>query len=426
MADGKLQIKGTITIKTGKKSKKKRKVRKKKTTGDTSGFTGTGKADTRQEFETPYTTQALMQAMSLRPQIMYAPEQFKAPEMQQPALEQPKYYEFEQYSLAGPEDVIASKKKDIEYKIMPMLQEAEKEKYSQIKERTKYAIQQAEEARQQAEEARQDAEYAKNELRQKQQFMENEMEQVEASFQKRIADLEQVAQSEREKMRLELLGERAKADASIVMEGLLGKIELQAEKEKSQQQLQQAKQEGRKAEIKRMETARLEQEINRKTKALGLEKYKYIAEEGKTKVDVLRDKLIELENLGGVEYTKEPIPRGRPKKEKEEDPVVKELKRQRDLEQQRMSALLEPASQRTTLDEAVSQEDIQKLVEQYTQPEPQKYTEPRDERFGMYMEDIRIKPYTVNEETGQIQRNPRYGLKDWTVKGKSKLWVKNL
>lgn len=334
MADGKLNIKGTITIKTGKTTKRKRKPRKKKSgTGDTSGYTGTGKADTRQEFGTPYTAQALMASLALRPQITYSPEQFKAPDIKQPALEQPKYYEFEDYSLAGPEDVIASKKKDIQYKIIPMLQEAEKEKYSQIKERTKYAIQQAEEARQ-------DADYAEEQLRQKQQFYEDGMEQAQASFQKEIADLQQEARTEKEKMRLELLNERARSEASIVMEGILGKIELEAEKAKSKQEIEEQKKIARVESIRELETTKLEQTIRRIDRT-----YTFTPEEGKTKRDILRDKLIELEGLNPIAEkmeAKAPLKRGRPPKQQVRQPSAND---------EYIQQLKQKASQETKLNE---------------------------------------------------------------------------
>ena len=69
--------------------KNKRKPRKKKSgLAETGGYTGTGKADTKQEFGIPYTAQAVMTAMALRPQLI------QQPQIQQPTLEQP--YRFQE------------------------------------------------------------------------------------------------------------------------------------------------------------------------------------------------------------------------------------------------------------------------------------------------------------------------------------------
>lgn len=436
MADGKLHIKGTITIKGGKTTKRKRKPRKKKSgTGDTSGYTGTGKADTRQEFGTPYTAQALMQAMSLRPQITYPQEQFKAPDIKQPALEQPKYYAIEEYSTAPPGSMIGIQKEDVKVKIAPMLEYAQQQGLEQGRQELLNLEQELMGARENIART-QDTE---RELTQKIQFMENGMEQAQASFQKQMADLQQQTRTEKERMRLELLDEKARSDASIVMEGILGKIELEAEKaksqqeieqlkQKSQQELQQAKVEGKKAEIKKMSTADLRGYFTREDPSflLGNPKTKEMRaevarREGVSEEERITSKPPTQEDLN--KFFKTPI--GQTKKM--EDPVAKRLEMEKKAEEEYMQKFLQETTTKSTLNEPQNDKEIQRLLKLYAKPDispsplpdyqrtssglvTKKPTE-RDERFQMYSEDIRIKPFVVSE-IGQIEKNPRYGLGD--------------
>lgn len=203
MADGKLNIKGTITIKTGKTTKRKRKPRKKKSgLADTGGYTGTGKAETKQEFGAPYTPQAFMASLALRPQITYTPEQFKAPQMQQPALE---YGRFEQLPQLGYDVPVVTTRREFEQKAVPFLEASIQQGIKEKKELLESELR----------EATQDTEYAKVELRQKQQIYENEMEQAQGNFQKQLADLALGFKQEKAFGELSLMGEKAKSKQEI-------------------------------------------------------------------------------------------------------------------------------------------------------------------------------------------------------------------
>lgn len=317
MADGKLNIKGTITIKTGKTTKRKRKPRKKKSgTGDTSGYTGTGKADTRQEFGTPYTAQALMQAMSLRPQIMYAQEQFKTTEIQQPTLT---YGKFEELPQLGYDEPVVTTRREFEQKAVPFLEASIQQGIKQKKELLEADLREAE----------QDADYAKEALRQKQQFYEDGMEQAQANFQKQLSDMKLGFEREKAQGQLSLIGEKAKT-----------KQEMKQLKEKSQQEIEEQKKIARVESIRELETTKLEQAIGRIDRT-----YTFTPEEGKTKRDILRDKLIELEGLNPIAEkmgVKVPLKRGRPPKQQVRQPSANE---------EYIQQLKQKASQETQLNE---------------------------------------------------------------------------
>lgn len=427
MVDGKLNIKGTITIKTGKEDKEERKGKKGKRGKKEISIkglkqrkprkqkgTGTGIAYTGQSFEqttSPYTAQAVMTAMALRPQLI------QQPQIQQPTLEQP--YRFQEL-LENPnipyDAPVTTTKKELLLKAEPFLRKEIQENIQGYRQSLEDDVRLAEEdMRNELEYNRQQAEQRTEEMRRELADREyqyaREMEAKQASFQKQVADLEQQAKTEKERFALEILNERSESMSALAIEKALGELDIEQERKKS---------------INRMSTAELRAYFRREDPSFLL---------GNPKTAEMREELKRREGLAEKRVTSKPPTQQdiqtffrRPMSETRamEDPVVKRLTKQREAEERRMSALLEPSPQQASLDESVSSEDVQRLLELYAEPQPKKYTEPRDEQFGMYMEDIRIKPYRLNEATGQIEPNPRYGLKDWTVKGKSKLWVRDI
>ena len=378
--------------------KNKRKPRKKKSgLAETGGYTGTGKADTKQEFGTPYTAQAVMTAMALRPQLI------QQPQIQQPTLEQP--YRFQEL-LENPnvpyDAPVTTTKKELLHKAEPFLRKEIQENIQGYRQSLEEDVRQAEqELRDELEYNRRQAEARiegmRQELSEREYFHAREMESKQASFQKQIADLEQQAQTEKERFALEILNERSESMSALAIEKALGELDIEQERKKS---------------INRMSTAELRTYFNREDPSFLL---------GNPKTVEMREELKRREGLSEKRVTSKPPTQQdiqtffrRPMSETRamEDPVVKRLTEQREAQERRMSALLEPSPQQASLDESVSSKDIQQLLELYAEPEPKKYTEPRDERFAMYMEDIRIKPYIVNEKTGQLEPNPRYGLRD--------------
>lgn len=274
MPDGKLHIKGTLIIKgskedkedKGKKSKskkgkkeisikglKQRKPRKQKVVPSGTAYTGYSFG---QQATAPYTAQALMTAMALRPpppQITYMEQP-----QQKPSLEQP--YRFQELldNPNVPFDVpVVTTKKELLLKAEPFLTkeiQQNVQKYRQsLEQDTRAYEQRAMEAEQQAEER---ILGMRQELEQRQQFFENELEQSRDNYIAELDRMEMASRNEKEKMKLELLNEKARTDASIVMENLLGKIELNAEKEKSRQEIEQIKKkseiEKKKAEIEKI------------------------------------------------------------------------------------------------------------------------------------------------------------------------------
>lgn len=322
MAEGKLHIKGTITIKSGKE-KKKRKPRKKKAKkdglADTGGYTGTGTATTKQEFGVPYSAQALMTAMALRPQITYQqPDLQQAQQMQQRSLEAP-MYTFEDIPQLPYDAPIQTTKREIMTKAEPLLrrqiQEGIQQERELYQEEVYTAEQEKQRLRQQVEDMRQDVE-------RQTQFFANEMERAQASFQKQATDLEQQAINEKKRMALERIQDKAKLFTDSVFDKAMFNVvskTQQKEIEKSQQELDRLSREKaqviRENDITRIGTASVaavRQELKQIDPTFNTKN-----EDGTNKsADELRQKLLELKGLS--QYA-EPVPSegrvGRPTKQ---------------------------------------------------------------------------------------------------------------
>lgn len=233
MPDGKLHIKGTITIKSSKEEKeekskgkkgrkdkefsmKYKKPRKRKGTGTGTAITGQSFGQTT----APYTPQAFMASMALRPQLTYSPEQFKTSQMQQPALE---YAKFEQIPQLGYDVPVVTTRREFEEKAIPLIEEniqrGIKQKKKLLEADLRDAEQQAEErisqVSQEAEERVRDAEYAKQEATAKQQFYENELEQAQGNFIKEKADIALRVKKEKVLGEIVLVGEKAKTKEEL-------------------------------------------------------------------------------------------------------------------------------------------------------------------------------------------------------------------
>jgi len=400
MPDGKLHIKGTITIKSSKEEKEEKSKGKKgrkdkefsmkyKKPRKRKG-TGTGIAITGQSFgqtTAPYTPQAFMASMALRPQLTYSPEQFKTPQMQQPALE---YAKFEQIPQLGYDVPVVTTRREFEEKAIPLIEEniqrGIKQKKKLLEADLRDAEQQAEErisqVSQEAEERVRDAEYAKQEATTKQQFYENELEQAQGNFIKEKADIALRVKQEKTFGELALVGEKAKA----------------------RQEIQQAIREGKKAEIKKMPTADLKAYFKREDPSflLGNPNTKEMREEVSRREGVLEERI-----------RSKPPTQGdldtffrRPSVEKKEDPLIKQLEIEKKEEDEYMQRFLQKETKRPIISPSPLP-DYQRTSSGIVTKKP---TE-RDERFQMYAEDIRIKPFIVSE-IGEIQQNKRYGLKD--------------
>ncbi len=354
MPDGKLHIKGTITIKGGKTTKRKRKPRKKKSgLADTGGYTGTGKAETRQEFSTPYTAQALMTAMALRPpppQVTYMEQP-----QQKPSLDQS--YKFQEL-LDNPnvpfDAPVITTKKELYLKAEPFLKKEIQQNVQQyrqsLEEDTRAYEQRAMEAEQQAEER---ILGMRQELEQRQQFFENELEQSRDNYIAELGRMEMEAENEKKRMQLENIRDKAKFMTESVLDKTLFNIESQQQKkqlEQQKQEIEQTRQEmtqqglrNRVETIRGMATKPLEQAISRIEPG-----YTFTAEEGKTKVDVLRDKLIELEGLTDIANemgAKVQLKRGRRPKEAAEQVLEPAQLSANDLLMQRMREKLQQAEE---------------------------------------------------------------------------------
>lgn len=202
MPSGKLKIEGTITIKHGKDKKKKRKAHKPKQKKDTTGYTGTGAAQTRQEFGQPYTAAAVMNAAMLRPML-----QFQQPQIQpgQSSFEQktiaPKeqYYQIEDIPYVPSESIIAITKREFMQKAEPFLKLETQERIQQYKQQSEEELRAL-----QLRGEEQMNEYQAELTRQK-NFFENEMEAQQASFRKELSDLAQQAEDEVKSQQLKSL-----------------------------------------------------------------------------------------------------------------------------------------------------------------------------------------------------------------------------
>lgn len=267
MADGKLQIKGTITIKGGgKEKKKKRKPRKKKTTAK-EPYTGIplGTAQTKQEFSPPYTAQALMTAFSLRPQIQA--QTMEQPQKQQQTIEQPKYYQLEDIQYIPPESSIQMTKREFMSKAAPFLERGIQQGIEEKKQELERAL----------EEQQYTAQLRMQELQsdfvRAEQFYENAMEEKQKQFQKELADMELRAKTEKERMDLERIHDKAEFVAQSVIDKGLFNIQSKSQQQQLAEQQKELKQtktqieESKKiAEIERinsLSTATLQQELKK-------------------------------------------------------------------------------------------------------------------------------------------------------------------
>lgn len=282
MASGKIDIKGTITIKDGKKKKKKqRKPRKKKDAKDTTGFTGSGIASTRQEFGQPYTAAAVMNAAMLRPMLQFQQPTLGQTQFEQKTLE-PKesYYQIEDIPYVPRQATIKMTKGEFMERAAPFLERSIEQG---IQERKSIIEQDFEQLRDQyenqtrqlqdialrerdifEEEQRKTQEQMnkirlqgqeklnayQEELTRNQNFFENELEQQQGNFQKQLADLALQAKNELESQRLEDLSNSLSV---LSMDKAL--YELVNEKTKEQLDKQTQKSEGLKQDSIRNEIA---------------------------------------------------------------------------------------------------------------------------------------------------------------------------
>lgn len=350
MPEGKLHIKGTITIKSGKE-KKKRKPRKKKAKkdglADTGGYTGTGIAITKQEFGIPYSAQALMTAMALRPQITYQqPDLQPVQQMQQRALEAPSYT-FDLDALQDPmlpyDAPITTTKAEIIAKgksVVPKVIRDKMEQDKQLLENEIKGIQQTLEQEEfSAEETRREMQarlerqkqFYETESAQQKQFYENAVEQAQASFQKQTADLEQRATEERQRMALERIQDKAKLFTDSVFDKAMFNIvskTQQKEIEKSKQELERLSREKEQV-IKESELEVLQSKLTAPLRA-EIERldpnYVYQKEPGVEESITLREQIAMRRGLDYGDYFRTARKRGRPKLKAEEKPLSMEQK----------------------------------------------------------------------------------------------------
>lgn len=237
----KLNIKGTITIKSSKsktpkkkgKGKGKKKTSKLKPTNDF--MTGNqGKIFTKEEFGQPaYTQSALLNAMTLRQQPSQASEfrQINKPQQSQ-QLQQPQYYQLEDLiknqNLPSTSQVLTTKEELIK-RTMPLLESDLRYQLEEQQGRTQFAINKLEEERQFArinlatmEEERKQSErqYKESALKAKEDldtlrlnamqrlqeqtnFFEDELRNRNTEFQRELNILEQKSKSEKDKSQVE-------------------------------------------------------------------------------------------------------------------------------------------------------------------------------------------------------------------------------
>lgn len=435
MAEGKLQIKGTITIKSGKEKKKKRKPRKKKAKKgdlvDTGGYTGTGTATTKTEFGAPYSAQALMTSMALRPQITYQqPDLQPAQQMQQRALEAP-MYTFEDIPQLPYDAPIQTTKREIMTKAEPLLRKQIQEGIQQERELYQEEVYTAEQEKQRL---RQQVEGMRQEVERQAQFFENEMERNQVSFQKQAADLEQRATEERQRMALERIQDKAKLFTDSVFDKAMFNIvskTQQKEIEKSKQELERLSREKeqviRESDITRIGTASVaavKQELKQIDPTFNTKN-----EDGTNKsADELRQKLLELKGLS--QYA-EPVPsekkRGRPTQQYRPRQIIEgqaEEVRRPSMNDLAIEELRRKASQPLVMpivaEEPATESSIAKTLPDYvnfpegvmTQKEREQQQQ-RDERWGMFQEDLQPR-YTLTQEEsrqGFLEPNPMFGLR---------------
>lgn len=233
MPSGKLKIEGTITIKDGK-SKKKRKTRKPRKKKDTTGYTGTGTTDTRQEFGQPYTAAAVLNAAMLR-----SMSQFQQPLLQPspPKIEQPSltpvdtYYRIEDLPRISGEQTIQLTKREFIEKAVPFLERSTQERVQEYKTLAEQELQQLRdqsmleqdriardlakaneearnEQRKQMQRLEQNKMFHEEELTKNYNFFENELQQQRSKFQKELTDI--AYQAEQEKAMLQQSSEAEK------------------------------------------------------------------------------------------------------------------------------------------------------------------------------------------------------------------------
>jgi len=250
MPDGKLQIKGTITIKGGKDKKKKKKARKPRQKKDTTGYTGTGTADTRQEFGQPYTATALMTANMIRQQpyqqlpLQHPPLQFE----QKTLAPKETYFKLQDIPTMKEEEKLLVSKKELREGVTPYLSLAEQTGIErqrimgqqEISKLTK-TLQDLEAERQQAES---DFSYIERQKQAEISGLQQSVKQLESDKQRAEQDFADILEEqqrsrkafEEEKTRYKqdvgkLQNELVRASVGGVMEGMIQNIESRAQTE---------------------------------------------------------------------------------------------------------------------------------------------------------------------------------------------------
>lgn len=316
MPDGKLHIKGTITIKGGKDKKKKKKARKPRQKKDTTGYTGTGTADTRQEFGQPYTATALMTANMIRQQpyqqlpLQHPPLQFE----QKTLAPKETYFKLEDIPNMKEEEKLLVSKKELREGVTPYLSLAEQTGFErqrimgeqEISKLTK-TLQDLEAERQQAES---DFSYIERQKQAEISGLQQSVKQLESDKQRAEQDFADILEEqqrsrkafEEEKTRYKqdvgkLQNELVRASVGGVMEGMLQNIETKAQTESmSKDYIMLMQRPALMAELKKIQP-----------------KYKAIDSEGKPKgIKTLREDLLALK---GYDINVEEKKRGRKKKE---------------------------------------------------------------------------------------------------------------
>lgn len=340
MAEGKLHIKGTITIKSGKEESKKEKEKKnRKKKGKKiydPGFIKQRKSkfkppksSSSSSFESqPYTPQALMTALALRPQITYQqPDLQQVQQMQQRSLEAP-MYTFEDIPQLPYDAPIQTTKREIMAKAEPLLRKQIQEGIQQERELYQEEVytteQEKQRLRQQLEDMRQDVE-------RQTQFFENEMERAQVNFQKQTADLEQRATEERQRMALERIQDKAKLFTDSVFDKAMFNVvskTQQKEIEKSQKELERLSREKeqviKESELEVLQsklTAPLRAEIKRLDP-----NYVYQKEPDVDEAVTLREQIAMRRGLDYGDYFRTARKQGRPRLKAEEKPLSMEQK----------------------------------------------------------------------------------------------------